>query len=514
VRDRFEGATRCDSWFDATAAKLVAVFDGKLGANRPRRLAVTASSLWQLRDRRRRVGRVGAYHPHRFLISFDATVPFLKANRTRARRYFHLFAHEYFHYWHNLSTISGFKLFAYTQHLLAAFTATLVGKQDSLSVGSAGLAPDQLHHPSELLALAIDLDGEGAPKAEFLFNLDVSMVVTGATADQHQEAPWHNARVPNPSMLLALTTILPNGTAHQGQLRLGAYAIEEGIALLVEEHVAGYIGDAKLDPVPDYPYRLLERTIEHIVGTRPSPFIAAALGTLALLSTFPGPVLAILADLYKSALGELGTEEAALARVVELTDTHRKPEIATTRAGLANLVQMQRGRGLSEGALEHFRRLHDAAMTERERDPFVDLRAVFHSGRPIGALAEFMERFPSCDVLQEVDGPDDQVQRDRMLGEPATNADGFTTSECIRTLHAQQDFLYAHVDQETGEFLSSAEARSCCPYFTTCALPQRIASSEVCSTQPWRTYDPTGPLCPYAAAVAASLGLVQLRRSS
>ena len=54
----------------------------------------------------------GAYQPNHFLISLDAATPFVSGpddDPKNDNAHLHVFIHEYWHYWHNISTVSGFK---------------------------------------------------------------------------------------------------------------------------------------------------------------------------------------------------------------------------------------------------------------------------------------------------------------------------------------------------------------------------------------------------------------------
>lgn len=472
------------------------------------------SERCKARLRARHAGRIGAYHPHRFLITFDPSIPFVGADRRRNIKYFHFFAHEYLHFWHNLSTVSGFKLFAFTQHLLAVFSRTLNPSMDGTARGSAVLEPEEIHRSSELIALITDLEGQGWPDESTDPDDDLSFIVTRVMVDHDQDAPLATQRVPNPSAILSVETHRTGEHPLSRELRLGAYAIEEGIAMLVEQSVARFIEDAQCPPVSEFPYRVLERTVEHIVGAPQLDFVAAALGTLALLSTHPGPTLVVLAQQYKNNLTRGMSSDTALEAVIKDTSVVRERDINRCREGAAELVRMQTGRGLSEGAVEYFQEQLDTAMEVRLQDPLIDVRAAFQTENPRRSFIHLMDRFPPCNILQETEGPEDKVMRDRIFGERFTTARGFETSECTRTLHAQQDFLQAHIDAESGEFLASSDARSRCPYFTACDLPLRVANADVCATQPWLSYQQPEQTCWYGVAVAASLGPVQIRKSA
>jgi hypothetical protein len=454
---------------------------------------------------------IGSYLPQRFLITFDASLPFITAERRRDIRYFHIFAHEYFHYWHNISTVVGFRLLGLNHQLLAAFSRTLNEPLDGTSAGASVLSGDDVHHCSELLALVVDLEGDGAPNADSLHNSNVTFAVTDYSVDHQRRAPLRSQQVPNPGVALSVVTFSPNGEAQAGTMALGAYAIEEGIAMLVEQAIAEFVADARSDDCLEYPYKVLERTVEKIVGARQSPYVCASLGTLALLTTHPGPGLVVLAELYRDHLQAAGPDEA-LERVIEQTRGIRESDLRSAREGAQQVVRMQEGRGLSEMALQHFQRQLDAAIEVRLADPLLDIKTVFQAENPRSALINMLEKFPSCDIVQQAEGPDGMIERDRTLGEPVMTESGFTTSEATRVLHAQFDYVWAHIDREVGEFASSNSVAAKCPYFTTCGLPLRSTQPDVCATQPWRSIQEPKGLCTYAVGVAAVFSPIEVKK--
>jgi hypothetical protein len=463
------------------------------------------------RQRSRDARAVGSYQPQRFLITFDPSVPFITPERRRDIRYFHIFAHEYFHYWHNISTVSGFKLLGFNQQLLAAFSRTLNEPFDGTSAGSDVLSGEDLFHSPEVIALISDLEGHGAPRAELLHQPGVTFAVVDFIVDHHRKAPLRSQRVPNPSAELDVVTFWPNGKSEEARMSLGAFAIEEGIAMLVEEAIAPLVPDGRIGEVFEYPYRVLERTVEKVVGARQSPFICASLGTLALLSTHPGPVLIVLSNLYRERL-EGAEPDDALALVVEETEGLRASDIQTAREGAARLARTLEGRALAAVALEHYQAQFDAAMQLRAEDPLIDVKTVFKAENPRGAVMNMMLKFPSCDIVQQADGKEDDIERDRTLGEPLDTDSGFNTSESTRVLHAQLDYVWAHIDRESGEFVPSSEVTAKCPYYTTCQLPLRATQRELCGTQPWRSVEEPGGLCPYAVGVRAVFGPIELKK--
>src|ERR1041384_5238428 len=71
------------------------------------------------------------YLPNQFLIVIDSDPPYILRDLGKldpSSMQLHVFAHEYWHYLHNLSTIAGFQSLAITQHHVAAFSAAKQGQ--------------------------------------------------------------------------------------------------------------------------------------------------------------------------------------------------------------------------------------------------------------------------------------------------------------------------------------------------------------------------------------------------
>lgn len=90
---------------------------------------------------------------------------------------------------------------------------------------------------------------------------------------------------------LIAVDILKQGTVvGTAQFVLGAKAIEESVAFLVERMVS----DAEKTPcaqAPEFPYWVVTRLAEHFLGSPPSDAILVGLATLSLLSNTPGSQL-------------------------------------------------------------------------------------------------------------------------------------------------------------------------------------------------------------------------------
>ncbi|GEM_PF-2853042 len=457
----------------------------------------------------------GAYMPNHFLLTLDADTPFITGpddNPVADPRLFHIFFHEYWHYLQNVTTVSGFKSFAFTQHLLPPFSKTLLRNADGTSVGAGALTPQERTNIRTLLDLHNDLDGEDAPTDAIGRDWDVDFQVVGISL-LHTTRAYATQKVPNPIVTLDVECTWPNGSRAPERLHLGARSIEESVAFLAEEQVRQTIATASFDPPPVFPYRVAERTLQYIFGYPPPAFITAALGTLALLTTHPGPALIELARRfhaevqvgkdYDSALGTVQrVHQPSVTRIISTILDHDLP----------SLEQIHQGRGLLEGALIHVGSTIRRALVRRLTDPLFDVRSVFPTANHTSVKA-LQRDFPSCDVLQERVPVSGVFPRDIIVSFDPSGPDALGNAPSIytRSLQAQQDFVCAHLDN-TGSFSPSGQCHSSCPYYDACRLPLRNSHPSVCEHMPWIAQSQPGDSCWYATAVAATLGRVQIRR--
>ena len=460
----------------------------------------------------------GVYQPNHFLISLDAATPFISGaddNPRQDNSQLHVFIHEYWHYWHNISTVSGFKSFAFTQHLLANFGNTLLTRADGTSEGTSALRGAAKANVATLLDLSLDLDGDDAPRADWASDFDLTFKVTGAR-EISSSAPYQGGKAPNPRVVLDVAARWTDGSTAVGEMVLGSLAIEESVAYLVEEQVRRELAGAPAEAPPEFPYRVAERVYEYAVGaSAPTSYYPAALGTLALMAVHPGTAFLAFCGIFKKRLDATGDEAQALREVLQGCQKVLTKAVDTILdSDLQELVAMHGGRGLLEGALTHVAGLYRRSFELRKGNLLFDLDLVFPKAKADDLLAH-QASFPPCDLLQERVGDGDLVGRDAIFSFDATPEDrfGHRPTDYTRSFQAQQDYLYAHVDLAKLEFIDSADARSRCPFYSACDLQFRKDRADLCGCSPWQSYGGAGHGCWYSTAVAASLGPVKVKKT-
>lgn len=84
------------------------------------------------------------------------------------------------------------------------------------------------------------------------------------------------------------------------------------------------------------------------------------------------------------------------------------------------------------------------------------------------SLNDITEHIPSCAVLQENRGSEDQLQRDYLLSFLTLDIDDSRDpEEGFRVVHSIFDYLGRHADSN-GFVSTTKAARRACPFYTSC----------------------------------------------
>lgn len=460
---------------------------------------------------------LGFYDPNQYLICIGSDVPFIveDANGKLIPDWtaLPLFAHEYWHYLHNVTTASGFKMFALATARLAAFSDTLMVTKDGRSAGGGALDGAT----RRLLRMHADierfLDGDPGPDTAGVEDIVTSRIV-GMRNDGkrhiHSGNPIECART-----VLGAEVDLEDGSFFPTEFALGSLAIEESVAALVESFVDGRSPDDT--SAPEFPYRVLERVHAARVGADSTPLTIASLGTLALLCKHPGAALLPVLDAYARERREGRTEAQAVAAAVAATGALREDALRPALAhDIEDIVERHRGRGLVEHGVRHITSTMRRGLNLRRTQPLFEIEWLQRYG-PEGGLEALRQHFPPCDVLQEREPAPGIEPRDLLVSlTPSGDIDGkgHTTTDCLRAAQSQTHFVDAHYRPDPSPtFARSVEASAECPYFHACVLPFRTKSPDVCKESPWEHFQPgPGDVCWYGSGVSSTLARVTVTR--
>jgi hypothetical protein len=459
--------------------------------------------------RSRRAAGDALYYPNQFLIILDAKSPLWLDTDERHEKFnaraIPRFVHEYWHYWHNISTVAGLEAMVATQQIRRLFETTLRG--DGTSAGQASLATVDAVALSTLVARRGAIEGQAAPRPVWEEDFRLTFSVRS-----HRVVP---VELPDGTTTLEASidvdVTLADGSSTSATMSLGTGAIEESVAYLVEEQFRVATRGIP-DPPPWFPYQVASEVVRYFGGRPTAPAHVAALATLSLLYPEPGPSFLALGERFRDALTRAPTDERAvemvLAQVRDAATLNINQSIALA---LPTLVDGLAPDAVMRPALASYQAVCADALGGRTRSLLADLAIAFPRATP-RAWDALRTRYHSCDVLQERAGADLFGRDELTSAAAASTPDRYGAQDFPRLLQAQQHYVYAHVVHDAGELRDSDEAGTAaaptpCPYFSACRLEYRQENPDVCGVAPWKVFIAhTG--CWYNGAVAASLGAV------
>lgn len=399
-----------------------------------------------------------------------------------------VFVHEYWHYLQNISTLHGLKSFEITQQLVPLFSATM--NADGTSRGSDGLSDAQRERLVRFLAYRAALDGDIGPSHD--------NDIKGEVVELHDDYITFETRWPGIY------------THEQLKLRLGARAIKESIAHLVECHVARLIASPE-PSAPEFPYAILTRLSAFLTGTDLHPLLIAALGTLALLTNDPARTFCRATTAYRMrARPSDAIDESCLRAIADefaVSELHEALAVVKI-ADLPSIKAIHVTHGTSEKAVAFVVDETQRALERRAFDPLFDIRnlLLFAPGAdPILSLIDMMKAdFLPCDM--------EFAGRVRSFYPETEDEVGLDLSQYLRSFQAQQEFMMVHVNATGDGFSPSSAVSVPCSFRRCCTHPNRTVHSDYCARTPWRQYKEASVGCWYVNGVAATIGPHTIRK--
>lgn len=445
----------------------------------------------------------GSYVPNHFLIELTNQTPFINDSDTTDMEHFPVFMHEYWHYLHNITTISGFRAFVLAQLLVPRFASTLVGRESlkRLDIASA-------EYVATLLKLFYLRDGVAGPKNPWARD-PRSFTATKIVEGNEPFAIGGRASV-EPFVSIGVKGTAQNGRIYGGEFKFGSLAIEESVAWMVQDKISSVKMPLHMQP-PLFPYATAGRVLNLMLPGRDltSTFYPAALGTLSLLHTSPGTAFISFGRDFAKALASGASEDAALDGVIGASRARIQLRIDAARGDLVNLESMLKDRGSWGQSVAFVCDLIRKGFDSRVQDPVFDVRAAFDPTDQ-NNLATLREKFPPCDILQQ---EADDGKRLYAFNRSAT--------EPMRILQAQQHYMFSHISSRNSFIPSTrvikdppprAAIERECPFLDACPLPFFQDNPEVCWTNPWRACEDADSHCWYSVAVLETIGGVKIQR--
>ena len=162
---------------------------------------------------------------------------------------------------------------------------------------------------------------------------------------------------------------LSEGDERGADLDLGSIAVEESVAAIVDAHVAAGLS-RPWDPLPVFPYRVVELVVDHYAKSAQPPFVHAVLGTFALLSTHPGPTLCLLARTYAEERSHGRSQEEVIETLTASSQMgmRRVSDLIVT-SELSDIERVNSERGHVEDGIRHYTSAVRKGIAERLTNP-------------------------------------------------------------------------------------------------------------------------------------------------
>ncbi len=442
----------------------------------------------------------GSYVTHQAIIKLGKDASFwLDGNEPTLAR-LAVFLHEYAHYLHNFSTVTGVYEFILQLRCLRLFMNT-VGASGT-SHGDAALGVEE---KNELIALGLwqrHLAGGVQDASHGLKfpqgQLSVDAIRTGrepiSAASQKIEALWGEVDV-----LVKLGPKQPQPRT----IRLGSEVLMEGIAWEIERILFISQGEdtADLDArIPDYPYKLARVVFEDIAKYEPTSAHIARILLLALQSSNPGFSFLELAqkarDLHAGGTSAADVIDQLSTEMTRLAGVQVDDLVSQT---LDAEIEQFRGRGpAGRGFASMVDRCKSLLKLRRDK-PFFELELV-EAGVERGSLADLIKMCPPCPVIQQM-GPNvgdiEYMLLSAQAFDPALQGDLGAAQGLIQ-------FANSHIGRNL--IVPTTKARGGpCRFFGACNAPFAEQKSDSCKQVPWESFSPDADAgCWYATGVAHS----------
>lgn len=406
------------------------------------------------------------------------------------------FFHEYVHFLHNTSTVSGIAAFINTVELWRCFRATIGA--DGASTGSSALSADKMQHLRTLLSYLAATRRNNEPPSRLIQN-PVSIQLNSC-----------NVRpiVQSGSEVLASVLVCQGNIASDRnqtetvEVSIGTLELMESAAWLLEKRVVRAVDNtAQIVPVPIFPYEVAVALGEYLApGINEDGLLACV---LAALQSSDAP--AAFPEILKIASEAATQGDDPVAVLRKSVGAALKQDAGTLEAQFHALEMEFNGNGIMAVAIRQIVAAARAAFQMREKDPFFEL-AMIADVTSGASVQHILQRIQSCALKQEEAGAFDQLQRDVLISfQPISAANGRDPEDGLRTIHAIFDYVSRHLSQH-GFVETPAARRSPCPFYTCCNLQLRTDEPNLCRSEPWLSaswpnWGPDGK-CWYGTAVS------------
>lgn len=400
------------------------------------------------------------------------------------------FIHEWMHYLHNTYTLLGLVTFSHTIGLWKTFRWSYDSEGNS---GAVPLSENNLKTLSEILnhwdfirnsKIPHALSTLGNPQYDFTIQSFKKVEVFKITGQSvhHIECTIQLART--------------STRCETFEAAIGTLEIIENLAFLIEDRlVAKLKGIAP--PASAFPYHSIEILARHIEPSLDKDTLIKCM-IVALQTIDPPGMLLHLFQQLKECDGVNALREGVIAGSFTAQFEGNESFINDMFDKIETDFPVDEPIGLG---LKEFGKKLKKNIEARRENPFFELDILNNSHLDADVLNEALKKYGCCYLLQECDGNEDLIQRDKLYELSATQQD-----TNWQVFHAALKFIMLHI--KNNDFLPLEniveKTSNACPFYTSCGQNLRLNDPLVCKTKPWQAegwYEGKGNRCWYATAV-------------
>lgn len=407
----------------------------------------------------------------------------------------HIHAHEYVHYLHNISTVSGLHLFLIGLYLMGMLVACT--DENGHCVGDGALTDEERQWLSCLVAWIVALKGgqtwgdEGEPK--------LPPVKWTFEAPKRKTVQFKSAVHVTDMELASVTGKATDakGNVFPFSIDIGYDLITEGVAYEVDREIRRENGMAERDLdqfTPPYPYVAYGELIEYLLERSSTPQERIQIGVIALQSTSPGASFVECCEELKKGLASTLSDGTFLTPALreDVCEALFKQSLEPVLAALQGSQSQEWGGNDALALFKEGFRLRIAN----------GLLEFSFLGRPMDKLAfhSLIATMVDCCVIQATPG---EKVRHEWVG-PGLVAKTERDAERIGFFQSSLHYTLLHVGPSGKLHPSNRLRSSACPYSGGCQVEIDDGMPLECKTRPWTRYQDVplgGKMCWYACGV-------------
>ena len=391
-----------------------------------------------------------------------------------------VFFHEYAHFLHNISIVSGIAVFVNTVELWRRFRIT--HGTSGFCSASGGQSAGNQDSLEQLLKHLHEMRRDNSPKLKFVIN----PVAINIHSHVLQRTVRSNGDVLATAVRYEAEVKDNHGGTELVKAAIGTLELLECAAWLLEKRIVKAVDPSKNAERPRlFPYLVVEVFCKYEVPELDEDgVLSCVLG--ALQSSDATFALTELLAICPQATAD---GRSAVDVIRSCTKSALAESLPKMEKQFVTLEEECSGDGIMGAAIRRIVEVARAALALRAESPFFELDWVQEIAMDNMHLNDVMERIPSCAVLQVNGGSEDQLQRDFLLSFLVPDTDSSRgPEEGFRVVHSIFDYLGRHADLK-GFVPTNRIAYKPCPFYTSCDLPLRRASSGTCKNTPWESAD-------------------------